>query len=64
MPTPFHFKAGNSPLLISMPHVGTTIPDDIAADMEPVALIKADTDWHLRELYSMAEQLGASIISA
>ena len=64
MPTPFHFKAGNSPLLISMPHVGTTIPGDIAADMEPVALIKADTDWHLRELYSMAEQLGASIISA
>ena len=64
MKPPFHFKAGHVPLLISMPHVGTTIPDAIAADMEDVALIKADTDWHLPLLYNMAEQLGASVISA
>jgi len=64
MTTPFHFKAGHAPLLISMPHVGTAIPPEIANDMEDVALIKADTDWHLTLLYNMAEQLGASVISA
>jgi N-formylglutamate deformylase len=47
-----------------MPHVGTSIPAAIAKDMEDVALIKADTDWHLTLLYNMAEQLGASVISA
>jgi len=60
----FHFKAGQTPLLISMPHVGTTIPDSIAADMTDAALVRADTDWHLPLLYNMAEQLGASLISA
>jgi len=64
MTTPFHFQAGNAPLLISMPHVGTVIPGDIAKNMEDVALVKADTDWHLPLLYNMAKQLGASIISA
>jgi N-formylglutamate deformylase len=64
MTTPFHFKAGHTPLLISMPHVGTSIPAGIAKDMEDVALVKADTDWHLTLLYNMAEQLGASVISA
>lgn len=44
-----------------MPHVGTTIPDDIVADMTDAALVKADTDWHLPLLYNMAEQLGASL---
>lgn len=64
MPTPFHFRAGHVPLLISMPHVGTAIPEDIAQNMEQVAQIKADTDWHLTLLYNMAAQLGASVISA
>ena len=27
----FDFKQGSIPLLVSMPHVGTDIPDDIAA---------------------------------
>ena len=64
MSKPFHFKAGHTPLLISMPHVGTAIPDAIAADMNPVAHQKADTDWHLPLLYNMAEQLGASVLIA
>lgn len=62
--TVYHFQQGSVPLLISMPHVGTTIPDDIAARMLPVAQEKTDTDWHLRTLYNMAQALGASIIAA
>ncbi|MBI3283235.1 MAG: N-formylglutamate deformylase [Burkholderiales bacterium] len=64
MTTPFHFREGSAPLLISMPHAGTAIPADIAAQMLPVALAKADTDWHLPLLYDMADGLGASVISA
>jgi len=60
----FHFKAGCVPLLISMPHVGTTIAPEVAAQMLPIAELKADTDWHLPLLYNMADELGASTIAA
>jgi len=60
----FDFKAGRLPLLVSMPHVGTDIPDDIAAAMAPCALTRADTDWHLRQLYGYLEEMGASMLSA
>ena len=60
----FQFKAGTLPFLVSMPHVGTDIPDDLAARMSPEALVKADTDWHLVQLYDFLEQMGASTISA
>lgn len=60
----YQFTAGSIPLLVSMPHVGTDIPDDIAARMAPCALARADTDWHLRELYGFLGEMGASVISA
>lgn len=60
----FRFKAGSVPLLLSMPHAGTDIPDEIAADMAPCALVRADTDWHLPDLYAFADSLGASMLSA
>lgn len=60
----FQFTAGSVPLLVSMPHVGTDIPDNIAARMAPCALARADTDWHLKELYGFLSDMGASIISA
>ena len=60
----FRFKAGDAPMLLSMPHVGTDIPDEVAAHMAPCALAKADTDWHLAELYAFAERLGISTLSA
>ena len=60
----FRFKAGSVPLLLSMPHAGTDIPDEVAADMAPCALVRADTDWHLPDLYAFADGLGASMLSA
>jgi N-formylglutamate deformylase len=60
----FEFKAGSIPLLVSMPHVGADIPDDIAARLAPCALAKADTDWHLSELYGFLGEMGASTIAA
>jgi N-formylglutamate deformylase len=60
----FRFKAGTLPLLVSMPHVGTDIPDDVAARLTPCAAARADTDWHLAELYGFLETMGASVLSA
>jgi len=56
-------RQGRTPLLISMPHVGTAIPADQQGRYQPRALQTEDTDWHLERLYGgIAEQLGASLI--
>jgi N-formylglutamate deformylase len=58
----YTFYSGNSPILISMPHVGTAIPSDIACNMTQHALQMPDVDWHLPLLYDMAKSLGASML--
>ena len=58
----FTLHRGTAPLLLSLPHVGTRIPDDIAARLQPHALAVPDTDWHLDRLYDFAQALGASVI--
>jgi N-formylglutamate deformylase len=60
----FKLVAGDSPLLISIPHLGTHIPDEFRASMTPEALPVCDTDWHLDRLYDFALQDGASMLSA
>ena len=59
----FTLKRGSSPLLISLPHDGSFIPDDIAARMLPAARRSPDTDWHVGRLYEpLAQKLGASVL--
>ncbi len=53
---------GTTPLLVSLPHAGTSIPPAIAARLQPRALQCEDTDWHLDRLYAFAAELGASLI--
>jgi N-formylglutamate deformylase len=53
---------GTRPLLVSVPHVGTAIPDDIAARLQPRALACEDADWHLQQLYAFVKDLGASLL--
>jgi N-formylglutamate deformylase len=60
----FRFRAGSAPLLVSMPHVGTQIPQELAARMTPVAARLDDTDWHVDRLYDFLEALGASVLAA
>lgn len=55
---------GTRPLLISIPHLGTRLPGDIAARMNDVAPVLRDTDWHLDQLYGFAAGLGASVLQA
>lgn len=53
-----------SPLIISFPHVGTDIPDAIAARMTAEALRLDDTDFEQPALYDFGEALGATTITA
>ncbi len=54
---------GTAPLLISLPHDGTRVPDDIAARLTDSARRVPDTDWHVSTLYAFARELGASIVA-
>lgn len=58
----FRFRQGTRPLLISIPHAGTHIPDALRRRMMPIARSVPDTDWHLEQLYDFAEGLGASVL--
>ena len=61
---PFRFRQGTRPLLISMPHVGTHVPPQLAARLTDEARQVPDTDWHLERLYDFADELGASVLVA
>ncbi|CAB3919575.1 hypothetical protein LMG1861_05302 [Achromobacter piechaudii] len=60
----FHFSRGTAPLLISIPHLGSQIPDAQRPHMTPLGLQSGDTDWHLDTLYQFAQALGASVLGA
>lgn len=53
---------GTVPLLVSMPHVGTHIPQALQAQYAPQALAVEDTDWHLHRLYNFLGEMGASVL--
>lgn len=59
----FTLTRGSVPLLISLPHDGTYLPDELAARLYPRARRVPDTDWHVARLYEpLAQELGASVI--
>lgn len=58
----FELHCGSAPLLVSVPHAGTTIPPDLRSRLRPDAIAVADTDWHLDALYAFVRGLGASLI--
>ncbi len=58
----FTLHRGSTPLIVSLPHVGTRIPPALLARMIERAPAVEDTDWHLDRLYAFARELGASLI--
>ncbi|WP_244817515.1 N-formylglutamate deformylase [Caballeronia sp. Lep1P3] len=60
----FSLERGDAPLLISIPHLGTHIPDSLRSQYTDAALTVEDTDWHLDRLYAFARSLGATMLGA
>jgi N-formylglutamate deformylase len=60
----YTLERGTAPLLISIPHLGTQIPEALRDQYTDIALTVADTDWHLDRLYAFAKELGATILGA
>lgn len=58
----FTLHRGDAPLLVSLPHDGTEVPEAIAARLQPAARAVPDTDWFVSRLYAFARGLGASIL--
>ena len=61
-PPIYTLHCGNTPLLVSLPHVGTDIPTALQHRYTARALQVEDTDWHLEPLYQFVKTLGASLI--
>ncbi|MNK21565.1 N-formylglutamate amidohydrolase [compost metagenome] len=58
-------KTSKVPIIISVPHAGTFIPEDIKSKMNSELSDKLDdTDWFIDKLYGFATDLGIIIISA
>lgn len=60
----YNLVVGKSPLLISIPHLGTSLPVQIKDTLTAVGQSVADTDWHLDQLYAFALAEGATMLSA
>jgi N-formylglutamate deformylase len=63
-PQLFDLQRGSVPLLISIPHLGTDLPEETISSLSPEAKITSDTDWHLDRLYGFARDMGATVLGA
>ena len=60
----YTFHQGTTPVLVSVPHAGLDVPDDIKARLSDEGLRLADTDWHVDRLYAPLKTLGVSMLVA
>ncbi|WP_132999292.1 N-formylglutamate deformylase [Luteimonas arsenica] len=58
----FSLHRGTAPLLVSLPHDGTVIPEAMRPRLAESARGVPDTDWHVAKLYDFARELGASVL--
>ena len=59
----FEFVEGTHPILISMPHNGIQIPQNLLPSMTESAQTMVDTDWYLDKLYQFAVNNGCYLIN-
>jgi N-formylglutamate deformylase len=60
----YRFTPGSTRLLVSIPHAGTFVPPQVAADMTAAGLAVPDTDWHVDRLYDFLAEIGATVLVA
>jgi N-formylglutamate deformylase len=54
----------DSPLILSLPHSGTALPDGLRRRLTELGRNLPDTDWHIDRLYAFAENLPATSVTA
>lgn len=55
-------RRGASPLLVSLPHTGTTLPTEYIDAFVSPWLARKDADWWIDKLYDFATELDATIV--
>lgn len=60
----FNYFSGTLPIIISIPHTGTYVPDTILERFTTPAKQLPDTDWHLDKLYAFARSMGIHMLVA
>ena len=53
---------GSAPLIVSFPHTGTDIPDEIRDGLVSDWWTRRDADWWIHNLYDFAAELGATTV--
>lgn len=53
---------GEAPLLVSVPHAGTDVPDEYHPRLRSLWLARKDADWWVDRLYGFATTLGATMV--
>ncbi len=56
--------SGDTPLLVSVPHAGTCLPESLSARLTPAARKLPDTDWFVDRLYRWVTGMGAGLLVA
>ena len=54
----------DSPIILSLPHSGTELPDGLRRRMTELGRTLPDTDWHIDRLYAFADNLPATTVAA
>lgn len=63
-PMDYIFTAGDSPVLLSLPHVGTDVPRAIEDDFTREGKEIPDTSWYLDRVFDFASELGIGVLKA
>jgi len=64
---PYHLRIPNRilyPIIATLPHSGTCIPDTIAQRFKQPRPVFANMDWHLDKLYDFLPDLGITVLQA
>jgi N-formylglutamate deformylase len=62
MTATYSLHRGTAPLLVSVPHCATALPDEVRDVLGERARAVEDADWHLDRLYAFVRDAGASFI--
>src|SRR5277367_2528142 len=60
----FECEPGVTPLIVSMPHVGTDLPEALLPLLSAAGRAVVDTDWHVDRLWAFARSSGAGWVRA